>query len=117
MDPTKRLMPLVSSIAKESKDMGATLLNKDTFVDAVLNLIGKKIKKWISSITGSDITLTNNEVKYITKVIKSLGIRWILLKGTTKKNTDQDEGFLNFLRPLMAAGLILMKNVLIYSIN
>ena len=55
--------------------MGATLLNKDTFVDAGLNLIGKKIKKGISSITGSDITLTNNEIKYITNVIKSLEIR------------------------------------------
>ena len=64
----KRLMLLVSSISKESKNMGAKKLNRDTFVDAGLNLIGKKIKKGISSITGSGITLTNNEIKGIIKV-------------------------------------------------
>ena len=35
------------------------------------NIIGKSIKKWISSIMGSGITLTNNEMKDIIKVIKS----------------------------------------------
>ena len=39
------------------------------------------------------------------KVIKSLEKRGILLKGTTTKITSQEEGFLNFLRPLMTAGL------------
>ena len=46
------------------------------------------------------------------KVIKSLGNRNILLKGATKKITGQGGGFLYFLRPLMTAGLPLMKNVL-----
>ena len=46
------------------------------------------------------------------KVIKSSESRGILLKGTTRKITSQEGGFLNFLRPLMAAGLSLMKNVL-----
>ena len=46
------------------------------------------------------------------KVIKSLEKRGILLKGTTKKIAGQERGFLNFLRPLMAAGLPLIKNVL-----
>ena len=46
------------------------------------------------------------------KVIKSLENQGILLKGTTRKITSQEGGFLNFLRPLMTAGLPLMKNVL-----
>ena len=46
------------------------------------------------------------------KVIESLENRGILLKGTTRKITSQERGFLNFLRPLMTAGLPLMKNVL-----
>ena len=45
------------------------------------------------------------------KVIKSLGNRGILLKGTSTKVTSQEGGFLNFLRPLMTAGLPLMKSV------
>ena len=68
-DPTKRLMSLVCSVAKESKNMGARKLNKDTFVDAGPNLIGKKVKKEISSITCLGITLTNNEIKDITKLL------------------------------------------------
>ena len=59
----------------------------------------------ISSITGSGITLTNNEMKANIKVIKSLEKRGILLKGTTTKISSQEGGFLNFLRPLMTAGL------------
>ena len=35
----------MSSIAKESKDMGAKKLNKDIVVDAGLNIIGKRLKK------------------------------------------------------------------------
>ena len=69
---------------------------------------GKKLK-----ITGSGITLTNNEIKYIIKVIRCLENRGILLKGTTKKVTSQEEGFLNFLRPLMSFDFPLIKNVLI----
>ena len=45
------------------------------------------------------------------KVIKSLENRGISLKGTTRKVTSQEEGFVNFLRPLMTTGLPLMKNV------
>ena len=33
------------------------------------------------------------------------------MKGTTRKITSQEGGFLNFLRPLMTAGLPLMKSV------
>ena len=42
----------------------------------------------------------------------SLKNRGILLKGSTRKITSQEEGFLNFLRQLMTAGLPLMKSVL-----
>ena len=35
------------------------------------------------------------------KVIKSLENRGILLKGSTRKITIQEGGFLNFLRPLI----------------
>ena len=46
------------------------------------------------------------------KVIKSLKRRGILLIGTARKVTRQEGGFLNFLRPLMTAGLPSMKSVL-----
>ena len=46
------------------------------------------------------------------KIISSLRNRGILLKGTTRKIISQEGGFLNFVRPLMAAGLPLMRNVL-----
>ena len=36
--------------------------------------------------------------------------REILLKGATRKIISQEEGFLNFLIPLMATALPLMKN-------
>ena len=93
--PTKELISLVDSVEKESKNMGAKKLNKDTFLDARRNIIGKEIKKGISSITGSRITLTNNEIKYIIKVIKYLESRGVLLKGTTTKVTSQEGGFFN----------------------
>ena len=46
------------------------------------------------------------------KVIKSLENVRILLKGTTRKIPSQEGGFLNFPRPLMTAGPLLMKSVL-----
>ena len=46
------------------------------------------------------------------KVIKSLENSLILLKGATRKITIQEGGFLKFFRPLMTAGLPLIKNVL-----
>ena len=58
------------------------------------------------------ITLTNNEIKYIMKVIRSLENRGILLKGTTRKIAGQEGRFLNFLRQSVTAGLPLMKSVL-----
>ena len=68
--------------------------------------------KGISKVFRIGITLTNDEVKDIRKVIKSLKNRGILLKVTSRKITSQEGRFLNFLRPLMKAGLLLMKSVL-----
>ena len=45
------------------------------------------------------------------KLIKSVENRGILLKGTTRNIASREGGFLIFLRPLMTAGLPLMKNV------
>ena len=53
----------------------------------------------------SGIPLTNNEIKDIIKVIRSLENTGILLKGTTRKSISQEEGFLSFLRLLRTAGL------------
>ena len=60
---------------------------------------------FFSSINGSAITLTNNEMKDIMKVIKSLENRGTLLKETTRKITSQKGGFLKFLRLLMTTDL------------
>ena len=63
-------------------------------------------------IEGSGVTLTNNELIDIIKVIKSLEDWRSLFGGTTRKITCQEERFLSFLRPLMAAGLRLIRSVL-----
>ena len=60
----------------------------------------------------SGVTLINNEIEYVVKVIKYLENRGILLKGTTEKNNIQETGFLrNFLGPLTKLGLPLMKKL------
>ena len=51
-------------------------------------------------------------MKDIIKVSNSLENRRNFLKGTTRKITSQEGGFLDFLRPLMTVGLPLMKSVL-----
>ena len=52
--------------------------------------------------------LTKNEINDIIKVVRSLEIKGISSKGTTRKITSQKGGFLNFVRPLMTAGLPLI---------
>ena len=49
-----------------------------------------KIKKRISTLEGSGLTPTNNEIKDVTKVIWSLENRGILLNETTRKNFSQE---------------------------
>ena len=61
---------------------------------------------------GSGITLTNNKIKDIINVVRSLENRGILLKEITRKITSQERRFLSFLEPIMSAGLLLMKNEL-----
>ena len=107
-----RFKGLLSSAKSISNSIVKTVNNVDP-VDTGLSLLVKKIIKGISSIKDSGITLTNNEIKDIMKVIKSLENRGILLKGTTRKITSQEERFFNFLRPLMTAGLLFIKNILI----
>ena len=80
-------------LVKFLQNTGIKILNKDILVDAGLNMIGKKIKKRILSITGSGITLTNNETKDIIKVLKSLGTRGILLKRTTRELLVKKDNF------------------------
>ena len=62
---------------------------------------------------GLEITLTNSETKDIIKVLRSLESRGILSKGTTRKIISEEGGFLNFLKPLMAAVLPLSKFALL----
>ena len=116
IEPNKKMTSLANQITnsfiKELKNAGTKKLNNDILVDAGLDTVGKKIKIGISTITGSAITLTNNEIKDIIKVIKSLENGGILLKGTTTKITSHEGGFLNFLRPVMTAVSPLMKSVL-----
>ena len=107
---TKGFFSLVNSIAKESKNMDAKKINNVILVDTALNVLGKKIEIGNLSITDSGVT--HKLTKDIAKVIKSLENRGILLKGSTRKITSQEGGFLNFLRPLMTAGLLLIKSVL-----
>ena len=59
---------------------------KDFLVDAGVNVLSKNNKNKLSLIALSRITLTNNEITDIAKVISSLENRGILLKKTTRKN-------------------------------
>ena len=68
-------------------------------------------KKYITG-KGSRITLTNNKIKDIMKVIKPFKNKGDLFKGTATKITSQEGEFLKFLKPLMAADLPLIKSVL-----
>ena len=97
---------ILPNVARKRTDI-ARSLGKD-FLDMQID----KFNKEHITGEGSGITLTNNEIKYIMKVIKSLENRGILLKKTTRKITSQEGGFFNFRGPLVTAGLPLMKNVL-----
>ena len=61
---------------------------------------------------GSEIALTNNGIKHVIKLIRSLENIGILLKATTRKINSQEGVLLNFLYPLLRARLPLMKNLL-----
>ena len=57
-------------LEKELKNTGTKKLNDDILVNEV-NIIGKKIKNEISLIEISVITVINNEIEHIMKVIRS----------------------------------------------
>ena len=95
---------ILSSVAEKGTDIARNLGEK--ILDKQIDRVNKEY------ILGSGITLTINEMRDIMKVIKSLENREISLKRTTRKIASQDGGFLNFFRPLMTAGLPLIKSVL-----
>ena len=106
---------VLCKMAKKTKD-----LSNKVWLDDVIKIadVSRKFlpdpKNILAGCTifGTGITLTNNEIKDIIKVIKSLENRGMLLKRITRKITSQEGGFLNFLRPLRTTGLPLIKNVL-----
>ena len=72
----------------------------------------RKLMPDFKNLFATGIFLTNNEINDIIKVIKSSKNRGILLKETTRTITSKEGEFLNFRRPLMTAGLQLIKYVL-----
>ena len=70
-----------------------------------------KFNKEYFTHESSGITQTKQK-KDITKVIKILQNREFFWKKTSGKSTSQKAGIINFIGPLMSAGLTLMKNVL-----
>ena len=109
LDPSKMFSEIINKADDFSKKVTLNDIIKATSDSKfIFNALKHSLKN-----LDAGITLTDNEMKDITKVIKSLENRGILLKGTTKKISSQEGGFLNFLRPLMTAGLPLMKSVLI----
>ena len=93
----------LKNVLKNKYKIFDTIKTVDNFIKGT-----KSIKK----LFGAGIILTDNEIKDVIKVIKSLENRGILLESTTRKITSREGGFLNFLIPLMTAGLPLMKSVL-----
>ena len=68
-----------------------------------------KVNKEFTASESSGITLTNNLIKDIIKVINSLKNRGILMQGTTEKVVNQKGRFSD---SLMRIGSPLVKNVL-----
>ena len=83
-----------------------------TILDTGDDLFNNKTKNRSLSLKGLGLTLTNNQVKDIIKLIRSLKNRGILLKWNTNKIISQIGGLSTFLRPLMTAGLPLIINIL-----
>ena len=80
-------------------ELAPALAGKATeyYINKRVNELNKKF----TSIKGSGVTLTNNEIKDIIKEIKHSENRGTLLKRTTRKITSQEGGFLYFLRHLV----------------
>ena len=82
------------------------------FSDARYNFIKDKYGVNFTKLRGLGLTLTNSEIKYFMKMIRSSQNRAISLKGTTRKIPSQKQLFLNFIKALVSVGLPLMVNVL-----
>ena len=82
----KLLMKSMNYLTKVSlTDIIKTANTSKLFIGDLKNVFG--------DYSGAEITLANNEIKYIIKVIKPLENRVLLLKGTTRKMTIQEGGF------------------------
>ena len=98
-------------LAHENANKWKDLSNKVSFDDVIkIADISRKFlpdsKKFLADHTKkcrTRITLTNNEINDIMKVMKSVENRGILLNGTPRKISRQERGFLNFIRPLITA--------------
>ena len=106
--PIKEIALLANSITnsflKELNNTGNKKLNSDILADVGFNIIGKNITKEISWIKVLGITVTNNKIRDIKT--------YLLLKRNVRKITSQGQGILDFLRPLMTAGLPFTKSAL-----
>ena len=117
LNPDKSLLFKQDKVSKKIVNEADKLSKKGTINDIIKiatdskNVI-KDFKNASDKVLGTGITLTDNEIKDIVKVTKSLENRGILLKGTARNITSQKGEVLNFLRPLMTTGLPLMKSVL-----
>ena len=103
---------LAKSYGKELENKEHKKIDSNILAQTGFNMIGKKMKKIISSITDPGKADKKYEIKDIMKVRRSSESRGILIKRTTRKITGQEGAFLNFLTPLIKAVLQLKKNVL-----
>ena len=103
---------LAKSYGKELENKEPKKIDSNILAETGFNMIGKKMKKIISSITDPGKADKKYEIKDIMKVRRSSESRGILIKRTTRKITGQEGEFLNFLTPLIKAVSQLMKNVL-----
>ena len=80
--PDKVFKKIVNEADKLSKKV---TINNIIKVATDFKNVTKDFKNVSDKVLGTGITLTDNEIKDIIKVIKSLENRGILLKGTTRK--------------------------------
>ena len=87
LDPLSSISSIMNLYAKELNNW----ILKVTFLQIKdLTILVKTNKKTISTLEGSGLTPTNNEIKDVTKVIWSLENRGILLNETTRKIFSQE---------------------------
>ena len=114
LDPFDKIVGSVLGLALEILNRLNSAKGKNNvkaLLDAGYNFIDNKSDiKYSSLLRGLGLTLLNNEIKDIIKVIKSLEKSRILLKGTTRKINRQEGELINFLGPLMRVILPLIKN-------